>query len=73
MRLSKSTIVYQRRIQAQASAQQAPGANPPASRLARLRPFDQGGVYHGRPPGALTRSICRPADRFFALCSTKSC
>ncbi len=54
----KSTIAYQRRIQAQASAQQAPGANPGFAIGGAPAPFGQGGAIMGGPGGS---SVNMPA------------
>jgi hypothetical protein len=48
----KSTIAYQRRIQAQAAAQQSPGAQPGFAIGGAPAPFDQGGVIMGGPGGS---------------------
>ena len=54
----KSTIAYQRRIQAQASAQQAQGANPGFAIGGAPAPFGQGGAIMGGPGGS---SVNMPA------------
>jgi hypothetical protein len=49
----KATVSYQRKIQAQAAAQQAPGANPGFAIGGAPAPFDQGGpAIFGGPGGS---------------------
>ena len=48
----KSTIAYQRKIQAQSVAQQQQGAQPGFSIGGAPAPFDQGGVILGGPGGS---------------------
>ena len=48
----KATIAYQRRLQAQAAAQQEQGANPGFSIGGAPAPFDQGGVIMGGSGGS---------------------
>jgi hypothetical protein len=48
----KATVAYQRRIQAQAAAQQSPGAQPGFAIGGAPAPFDQGGVIMGGPGGS---------------------
>jgi hypothetical protein len=49
----KATVAYQRKLQAQAAAQQAPGANPGFAIGGAPAPFDQGGpAIFGGPGGS---------------------
>ena len=45
----KETVAYQRKIQAQAAAQQQPGANPGFTIGGAPAPFDQGSTIMGHP------------------------
>lgn len=47
----KATVSYQRKIQAQAAAQQAPGANPGFAIGGAPAPFNQGSTILGGPVG----------------------
>jgi hypothetical protein len=48
----KATVSYQRKMQAQAAAQQQPGAQPGFAVGGAPAPFDQGGVILGGPGGS---------------------
>ena len=48
----KSTVAYQRKLQAQAAAQQAPGANPGFAIGGAPAPFNQPGAIIGGPGGS---------------------
>jgi hypothetical protein len=48
----KATIAYQRKLQAQAAAQQEQGADPGFAIGGAPAPFDQGGVIMGGPGGS---------------------